>query len=131
MRHLVLCSTLLLSSAIPAFAQSRWKEIGKTASNNSVYIDPASVKTVKGIITARVQVKFTEPVKTPRGDWKLSRHVVMFDCAKRTVAAKSSTYYGDVAATKIIESKTLAQPGFGTVFVGSMTQIALDYVCKK
>lgn len=60
-------SLLLLTVATaPAWAQGRWKEIGKTSVGNLVYVDPGSVKTVSGVITARIRVKFIEPVKTPR-----------------------------------------------------------------
>ena len=121
---------LALASATPAVARAQWKEIGKTASNNPVYVDPKSIKSKDGIITARVQVKFTEPVKAASGVWRLSRHIAMFDCARKTVAAKSTTYYSDVAGTKPVESKTIAMPGYGPAIGGSMTQIALDYVCK-
>lgn len=109
---------------------SRWKEIGKTSAGNLVYVDPRTVKKANGIITARIRVKFTEPVVTPRGNWVQSHHTAMFDCAKRTVAAKESVYYGDAAATRVVQRSAIAQPGFGTVIGGSMTQVALDYLCK-
>lgn len=123
----------MLSAALatPSVAQGRWKEIGKTSANNIVYVDTKSVKTKDGITTANLQVKFVTPVKTPQGNWMLSRHVAMFDCAKRTVAAKSSTYYSDAAATKVVQQSTNKIPGFGTAIGGSMTQVAMDYLCKR
>lgn len=125
-------TTLLFAAGFAAQrGQAGWKEIGKTSANNPVYVDPKSVKTKAGIITARIQVKFVTPVKTPKGEWKLSRHEAMFDCAKRTVAAKSSVYYGDAAATKVVERSAPVIPGFGSPIGGSMTQVALDYLCKK
>ena len=66
MRPFIVAFVLLLPSE-RALAQSRWKEIGKTSSGNSVYVDPRSVKTVNGIVNARVRVKFTPPVATPQG----------------------------------------------------------------
>jgi hypothetical protein len=127
----ILAPLLLATLTASAGAQSRWKEIGKTAAGNSIYVDPRSVKTVNGIVTARVRVKFTTPVKAPEGLWKTSQHVAMFDCAKKSVAAKESVYYSDEAGTKIVQRKVIAQPGFGPAIGGSMTQVALDYVCKK
>ena len=112
-----------------AIAQSRWKEIGKTSSGNSVYVDPRSVKTVNGIVNARVRVKFTVPVETPQGKWVTSQHVAMFDCAKSTVAAKETIYFADETGTKIVERKTIAKPGFGPALGGSMAKVALDYMC--
>ena len=55
----------------------------------------------------------------------------MFDCAKSTVAAKENTYYADEAGTKVVEKKTIAQPGYGPAIGGSMAKLALDYFCKK
>src|SRR5476649_2236153 len=128
------CSSILLLAllATSAGAQSRWKEIGKTSAGNSVYVDPRTVKKVNGIITARIRVKFTEPVKTPQGIWKTSQHLAMFNCEKSSVASKESVYYSDEAGTKVVERKTIALPGFGpTMGAGSMATVALDYLCKK
>ena len=125
-------SLLLLTMATtPALAQGRWKEIGKTTAGNSVYVDPTSVKTVSGVITARIRVKFAAPVKTPDGDWVASHHTAMFDCAHSTVAGKESIYYSDEAANKIVKHTTIGKPGFGPAIGGSMSQVALDYMCKK
>jgi hypothetical protein len=130
MRIPILAVLCLGAPALAAGAQSRWKEIGKTSVGNSVFVDPRSVKKVNGIITAKIRVKFVEPVKTPQGNWMSSQHVAMFDCAKSTVAAKETTYYGDAAETRVIEKRSLAQPGFGPAIGGSMTKVALDYLCK-
>lgn len=117
---------------MPASAQSRWKEIGKTSTGNSVYVDPRSVKKDTGIVTARIRVKFTTPVKLPNGDhWEASHHIAMFDCATSRVAAKESIYYSDEAAGKVAQRSTIAKPGFGSPIGGSMTRVALDYFCKK
>jgi hypothetical protein len=124
-----MAAALLAAAAAPAAAQ--WKEIGKTTNNSVVSVDPKSVKTKDGIITARVQVKFGDPVATPQGTWRMSRSTAMFDCAKKTVANKTTSYYGDLTATKVIETRTPKIPGFGPAFEGSMTAIALDYLCKK
>src|SRR4051812_44841860 len=111
-----------------ARAQSRWKEIGKTANGNSVYVDPKTVRTVNGITTARIRVKFTPPVAAgPNVTWASSQHIAMFNCAKSTVASKETVYYADEAGTKVVERKTIAIPGYGTAIGGSMTKLALDY----
>lgn len=115
----------------PLAAQGRWKDIGKTSQGNIVSIDTRSVKTANGITTARVQVRFVDPVKTPEGVWRISRSIAMFDCAKHTIAAKENAYYSDLAATHVVEKHVNAKPGFGIAFKGSMSQVALDYFCKK
>lgn len=122
-------STILLLLPALAAAQGRWKEIGKTSGGNSVYVDPRSVKKVNGIITARVRVKFTPPVKTAQGNWEASQSLAMFDCAKSAIAAKETVYYSDEKAGKVVERKVNAQPGFGPALGGSMAKLALDYLC--
>ena len=130
MRIPILAVLLLSAPVLTSSAQSRWKEIGKTSAGNPVYVDPRSVKKVNGITTVKIRVKFLTPVKATNGMWYSSQHLAMFDCAKSTVAAKESTYYGDAAESRVTEKKTIAQPGFGPAIGGSMTQIALDYICK-
>ena len=129
--HLVIV-LLVTTTLAPTAAQSRWKEIGKTSAGNSVYVDPRSVKKDNGIITARIRVKFTTPVPLQNGDhWDASHHIAMFDCAKSRVAAKETIYYSNEAAGKIASRSTNAIPGYGPAIGGSMTQVALDYFCKK
>jgi len=130
MRTRMLTLLLVLSSATAAAAQPGWKEIGKTLTGNSVYVDPRSMRKANGIVSARIRVKFAEPVSTPRGSWKTSQHLALFNCAKSTVAAKQSTYFSDESGTHVVERTTIAQPGFGPALGGSMAKVALDYVCK-
>jgi hypothetical protein len=131
MRTLILPPLLIAGLSLSGHAQSRWKDIGKTSSGNSVYVDPRSIKTVNGIVTARVRVKFDPPVQTPRGAWTTSQHVAMFDCAKSTIAVKESVYYTNEKTNKIAERKVNAQPGYGPALKGSLSQVALDYLCKR
>jgi hypothetical protein len=131
MRTLILPLLLLAGVSLSAQAQGRWKDIGKTSSGNSVYVDPRSIKTVNGIITARVRVKFDPPVQTPQGQWTTSQHVAMFDCAKSSIAVKESIYYINEKTNKVAERKVNAQPGYGPALKGSLSQVALDYLCKK
>jgi hypothetical protein len=123
-------TTFAIVALFPAAARAQWKEIGKTSAGNPISIDTKSIKTKDGVTSARVQVKFATPVQTPQGVWRLSRHDAMFNCAKKTVAAKSSTYYSDLAATKVVKRDVIKIPGYGPAIGGSMTQVALDYVCK-
>ena len=125
-------TTAVFFALLPALAlqpKSRWKEIGKTSTGNAVYVDPRTVKNVKGIVSARIRVKFTPPVKTLNGNWVTSQHDAMFDCAKSSVAAKESIYYSDEAGTTVVERKVNKMPGFGPALGGSMTKVALDYLC--
>src|SRR5829696_5266366 len=131
MHPFIFASLLLATTAVAAAAQGRWKDIGKTSSGNSVYVDPRSVKTVNGITTARIRVKFDPPVQTPKGAWATSQHLAMFDCARSAIAVKENIYYADEKTNKVVERKVNAQPGYGPALKGSLSQVALDYFCKS
>jgi hypothetical protein len=131
MRTFVLLPLFLAAISLSAHAQTRWKEIGKTSTGNSVYVDPRSIKTVNGIITARVRVKFDPPVQTPQGVWATSQHLAMFDCSKSAIAVKESIYYANEKTNKIVDRKVNSIPGYGPAIKGSLSQVALDFLCKK
>jgi hypothetical protein len=124
---------LTLLSLLPAVsgAQSRakWKEIGKTSSGNSVYVDPRSVKKNKALVSANVRVVFGTPVKAPKGTWASSRTTATFDCAKNKLAAKENVFYADAAGTKVTERTVNKMPGFGPALGGSLGDVALKYLC--
>lgn len=120
---------LLLPAA--ATAQSHWKAIGKTASGNTVYVDPRSVHAAKGLTQATVRVVFTTPVQTPEGAWYSARTKATFDCATRKLAVKENTYYGNAKETKVVERKVNKIPGYGMVPAGSLGAVALDYFCRN
>lgn len=125
---LALAASLTLLPAA-ARAQGRWKEIGKTASGNSVFVDTKSVKRANGIVTAIVRVRFTQPVQSANGAITSSRTVAMFDCAKKTIAAKENTYFIDERANKIADHTVNKQPGFGPALKGTLGDVALSYFC--
>lgn len=122
---------LLVILPAAASAQSRWKEIGKTASGNSVYVESRSVHTAKGLTEATVRVVFSTPVQTPEGAWYTARTKATFDCATHKLAVKENTYYGNAKETKVVEHKVNKIPGYGAVPAGSLGAVALDYFCHK
>lgn len=124
-------AALLLAPARSGAQQRRWQEIGKTSSGNPVFVDPKSVKTAGGIVTATVRVQFVEPVATPKGAYTSARTVAMFDCAKRVVAVKENTYYLDEKRNRVAEHKVVGKPGFGTVILGTLPDVALRHLCAK
>lgn len=129
---LIACTALSLLAPAPSGAQQRrWREIGKTSSGNPVFVDPKSVNTAGGIVTATVRVQFVEPVATPRGAYTSARTVAMFDCAKRVVAVKENTYYLDEKRNRVAEHKVVGKPGFGTVILGTLPDVAMRYVCAR
>ena len=128
MRPLLFAACLIAALAPTAQAQ-KWKDIGTTSSGNVVSIDPKSVKRSGALVSATVRVVFNPPVKAARGLWASSRITADFDCAKRYLASKGSTYYSDAKGTKVVERSVNRQPGFGPGLGGSLGGIAVDYLC--
>lgn len=117
---------LLQSSLLAAQAL---KEIGKTGTGDPVFVETGSIKKADGIITASVRAKFAKPTKASFGDLYASRTIVMFDCAKQVVAVKENWYYLDAAGKKVGNHKVVGKPGYGTVFKGSVPDVAMTYLC--
>ena len=128
MRSITIGVLVLIAFAQRTQAQ-KWKDIGKTSSGNVVSVDPRSVKHRGAIVSAVVRVVFTPPVKAARGTWASSRIEADFDCAKRYLASKGSTYYSDAKSTKVVERSVNRIPGFGPGLSGSLGGIAVDYLC--
>jgi hypothetical protein len=121
---------LLLAAAV--LPQTKWQEIGKTSTGNSVYLDAKSVrKAPDGIVTARVRVTYTPPLETPRGKVTSSRAVAMFDCAKRLVATKESVLFLNEAKGVEYSHRTIARPGFGPALTSTFADVALKHLCAK
>ena len=120
---------LALVAALPPF-QGRWQEIGRTSTGNSVFLDPKSVKTTDGIITATVRVTFVDPVKVPQGKVTSSRATARFDCAKKMVAVLENTMYTDEKAGAVYQRSAPKIPGFGPVFTSNFSGVALAHLCK-
>ena len=129
--RLVLCLLLLLPLAAPAQGRTgRWQPIGTTVTGNPVYLDPTSVTTANGIITATIRTTYTKPVATPKGPITASRAIAMFDCAKKQVAVKQSIIWHDERQGTIYEKRAPTQPGFGPAFTSNFSCVALAHLCQ-
>jgi hypothetical protein len=126
MRQLAL---VLLAVPSLAHAQKKWTPIGATSSGNQVSVDAKSIKRTGSLVAATVRVVFTTPVQTPKGAWMSSRTSAVFDCAKKSLAAKENVYYGDAKETKVVDRKVNAIPGYGPALGGSLGDVALRYLC--
>lgn len=127
---LVACAALC--GTLSAQAAPRWREIGKTSTGNTVYVDPRSVsRDSTGIITATVRVVYSVPVETPQGPITGSRAVAMFDCVAKKVAVKESIIWHDESRGTIYRQSAPARPGFGTVFTSNFSAVALEYLCAS
>lgn len=121
---------LLLAAAV--LPQSKWREIGKTSTGNSVFLEGKSVrKAPDGIITATIRVTYTPPVDTPKGKVTSSRVVALFDCARQQVATKQSVMYLDEAKGLEYRRRTIAKPGFSAAFSSTFADVALKHLCAK
>ncbi len=121
-------AALLLTVATSAAAQSP-REIGRTAANNPVLVEPRTVKREGTLLNATLRVKFAKAVKVPGGDWWSSRTRLIFDCSNRQVKVLENWYYGDTTWHRIASHTVSGQPAFGTVMGGSMTSVGYDVLC--
>ncbi len=119
---------VLLGVASPASAQKP-REIGRTAANNPVLVEPRTVQREGALLHATIRVKFSKAVRAPGGDWWSSRTRLTFDCTKRTVAILENWYYGDTTWTRVASHNVVGIPGYGTVMGGSMTSVGYDSLC--
>lgn len=122
----------LLLWATAVLPQSKWQEIGKTSTGNSVYLDGKSVrKSPDGILTAKVRVTYKDGLDTPKGKVSSSRATAMFDCAKNLVATKESVMYLNETAGTVYRKSTIAKPGFGPALSATYADVALRYLCAQ
>ena len=121
---------LLLAAAV--LPQSKWREIGKTSTGNSVFLEGKSVrKAPDGIVTASIRVTYSPPVDTPKGKVTSSRVVAMFDCGRQQVATKQSVMYLNEAKGLEYRRRTIAKPGFGPAFSSTFADVALKHLCAR
>lgn len=124
-------ATLFLVAAA-VLPQSKWREIGKTSTGNSVFLEGKSVrKAPDGIITASIRVTYAPPLDTPKGKITSSRAVAMFDCARKLVATKQSVLYLNEAKGLEYSRRTIAKPGFGPALTSTFADVALRHLCAK
>ncbi len=128
---LIVLALLTLARPSPAQGAPKWQEIGKTSTSNPVYIDPKSVRTVDGVVTATVRVVYAEAVETPQGPITGSRAVAMFNCATRTVAVKENIIWHDEKKGSIYRKSAPKQPGFGPALKSTFAHVALEHLCPK
>lgn len=126
---LLLLAFAPVSHRLPA--QGRWKPIGTTASGNTVYVDPRSIKRTGALVEAIVRVVFTTPVQAAKGTWASSRTIATFDCVQKTLAAKENVFYADARSTRVTERTVNKQPGFGPALGGSLGDVALRHLCAR
>lgn len=128
----MLQTAILLLVAAAVLPQSKWREIGKTSTGNSVFLDGNSVrKAPDGIITASIRVAYTPPVDTPKGKVTSSRVLAMFDCSRQQVATKQSVMYLNEAKGLEYRRRTIAKPGFSPAFSSTFADVALKHLCAK
>lgn len=130
MRLPSLLALLCLTTAAHAqAANTRWQDIGKTSSGNTVYVDARSVKDSVGMKVAIVRTVYAEPVSTPQGPITGSRARAMFDCVNQKVAVLENIIYHDERANRIYRQSAPRQPGFGPALQSTFAHVALQHLC--
>ena len=122
------CGMLLLLTSFRADAQALTR-IGVTSVGTPVMLETRSVSKANGIVTATVRAALQPAIKAPGGDYKSTRSIAMFDCAKQTVATKERWFYTDEKGTKIARHDKPGRPGFGPVSKGSLADVAMIHLC--
>ena len=67
MRLILVLALLTATSAAHAQGNTRWRDIGKTSSGNTVFVDTRSIKDAIGMKVAVVRTVYAEAVSTPQG----------------------------------------------------------------
>ena len=99
-RRLVVVVAAVAITTTDAHAQ-RPREIGRTAANNPVLVEPRTVHRDGPLLSATIRVKFAKAVRAPGGDWWSSKTRLTFDCTKRTVAILENWYYGEIGRAHV------------------------------
>jgi hypothetical protein len=129
MRLLALLALVTVASAAHTQSSTRWRDIGKTSSGNTVYVDARSVKDSVGMKVAVVRTVYAEAVSTPQGPITGSRARAMFDCATNKVAVLESIIYHDERTNRIYRQSAPRQPGFGPALQSTFAHVALQHLC--
>lgn len=125
MKSLTFLALLSLAS------QPGWKEAGKTADANPVYVRTSTVTRTGSIVAATVRTEYLKHKKMKGGDVTSSRTKLKVDCAKESYAVLEHIEYYDAKTNKIFSKLVPTTPGYGPVMGGSMSRVAYDYLCKK
>ena len=129
MRSVLLFALVVLATDAAAQGGTRWQEIGKTSTGNTVYVDSRSVKDSLGMKVAVVRTVYTEPVSTPQGPITGSRARAIFDCAQQKVAVLQNIIYHDERANRIYRQSAPRQPGFGPALQSTFAHVAMQHLC--
>ena len=119
---------LLLLMAGVAQAQKLTK-IGTTSVGTPVMLEARSVTRTGDTVTATVRALLQPAMKSPKGDYKSTRSIAMFNCGEQTVATKERWFYYDEKGTKEARHDKPGIPGFAAPFKGSLSDVAMMYLC--
>lgn len=129
MRLILVLALLAATSAAHAQGNTRWRDIGKTSSGNTVFVDTRSIKDSIGMKVAVVRTVYAEAVSTPQGPITGSRARAIFDCANQKVAVLQNIIYHDERANRIYRESAPRQPGFGPALQSTFAHVAMQHLC--
>jgi hypothetical protein len=125
-------ATLLFAGfAATALAAPNWQAIGENANGNKVFVDPASVKTAKGITTVGYRTEMKASLDTPGGGITSMRSTMQVNCKDMTAAGIEVVLYEDEAKGRIFSRNKAQKIEFLKEPAGSSADMVVKHVCKK
>lgn len=125
-------TTLLLASvAVAAAAAPAWQSIGENANGNKVFVDPASVKTAKGVTTVTYRTEMKSALDTPGGGITSMRSTMQVNCTDMTAAGIEVVLYENEAKNKIFSRNKAQKIEYLNEPAGSSADMVVKHVCKK
>lgn len=125
-------TTLLLASvAVAAAAAPAWQSLGENANGNKVSVDPASVKTAKGVTTVTYRTEMKSALDTPGGGITSMRSTMQVNCNDMTAAGIEVVLYENEARNKIFSRNKAQKIEYLKEPEGSAADMVVKHVCKK
>ncbi|MBL0169774.1 MAG: hypothetical protein IPP90_03445 [Gemmatimonadaceae bacterium] len=128
-RAVFACASVCLLAIVPTAQAQKLTKIGATSVGTPVMLEARSVTRAGDVVTATVRAVLQPPMKSPKGDYRSTRSVALFNCAEQTVATKERWFYYDEKGTKEARHDKPGIPGFGPTIKGSLADVALVYLC--
>jgi hypothetical protein len=113
-----------------AAASPSWQPLGENANGNKVYVNPASVRTAKGLTTVTYRTELKAPMDTPGGAITSMRSTMQVNCKAGTAAGLEVVLYEDEAKGRIFARNKAQKVEFLKEPAGSAAEMVVRHVCK-
>lgn len=122
---------IIAGVAAAAAAAPAWQALGENANGNKVFVDTASVKTVKGITTVAYRTVMKSALDTPGGGITSMRSTMQVNCKHRTAAGLEVVLYEDEAKGRIFAHNKAQKIEYLTEPAGSSADLVVRHVCRS